>query len=195
VTAGPRAAGARDLVGEVQRFGLFSAAAVVDRYVALVDRAIAHDGLAPARSGSGRPVDTAGQMAEAWLRLLGTTSALLRREVPREPAAATLVLPTAGPGQLAEASFWLHNTTSSPAPGVVLQVTGLVSSGGHAIAADAVELSPARVDLPAGTSHEVRLRVRVPVGQPAGCYLGMVLTPAAPSEPMVVRLEVAESGP
>ena len=73
MTAG---AGARDLVGEVQRFGLFSAAAVVDRYAALVDRAIARDGWAPAGSdgGSGRPVDTAVQLAEAWLRLLDTTS-------------------------------------------------------------------------------------------------------------------------
>jgi hypothetical protein len=35
--------------------------------------------------------------------------------------------------------------------------------------------------------------VRVPAGQPAACYLGMVLTSAAPSEPLVVRLEVPES--
>ena len=195
MTAG---AGARDLVGEVQRFGLFSAAAVVDRYAALVDRAIARDGWAPAGSdgGSGRPVDTAVQMAEAWLRLLDTTSALLRQEVPRESAAATLVLPAAGPGRLVEASFWLHNTTPSPAPGIDLHVTALVSSDGRAVPADAVVTVPERVDLlAAGTSREIRLRVLVPAGQPAATYLGMVLTSAAPAEPLVVCLEVRESGP
>jgi len=37
--------------------------------------------------------------------------------------------------------------------------------------------------------------VVVPPGLPAACYLGMLLTSAAPAEPMVVRLEVAGSGP
>ena len=143
-------AGARDLVGEVRRFGLYSAATVVDRYVEIVDRAISRDGLAPAPAGedtrAGWPADPAVQVASAWLRVLDATSALLRSEAPREPAATTLV--------------------------------------------------PGRLDLlPAGTSREIRLRVVVPPGLPAACYLGMLLTSAAPAEPMVVRLEVAGSGP
>jgi hypothetical protein len=194
------AAGARDLVGEVQRFGLFSAVAVVDRYVEMVDRAIARDDVAPAPArdddGPAWPVDTAVQVARAWLRLLDTTSALLRTDVPREPAAAALVLPTAAPGGISEVSFWIHNTTSSPAPDVALHVTPLMSSNGRALAAESVSLVPQRLDLlAAGTSQEVRLRVLLPAGQPPACYLGMVLTSAAPSEPMVVRLEVAGSGP
>ena len=193
-------AGARDLVGEVRRFGLYSAATVVDRYVEIVDRAISRDGLAPAPAGedagAGWPADPAAQVASAWLRVLDATSALLRTEAPRETATATLVLPAVGPGQASEVSFWIHNTTSSPAPDVALHVTPLMSSNGRALAAESVSLVPQRLGLlAAGTSQEVRLRVLLPAGQPPACYLGMVLTSAAPSEPMVVRLEVAESGP
>jgi hypothetical protein len=193
-------AGARDLIGEVRRFGLYSAATVVDRYVEIVDRAISRDGLVPAPAredaGAGWPADTAVQVAAAWLRLLDSTSALLRTEAAREPAAATLVLPAVGPGRVSEVSFWIHNTTSSPASDVVLHATPLMSSTGDALPAEAVTLVPSRLDLlPAGTSREVRLRALVPAGQPAACYLGMLLTSAAPSEPMVVRLEVAEAEP
>jgi hypothetical protein len=71
-----------------------------------------------------------------------------------------------------------------------------MSSTGDALPVGAVTLMPARFDLlPAGTSREIRLRVLVPPGQPAACYLGMLLTSAAPGEPMVVRLDVAGSGP
>jgi len=193
-------AGARDLVGEVRRFGLYSAATVVDRYVEIVDRAISRDGLAPAPAGedagAGWPADPAAQVASAWLRVLDATSALLRTEAPRETATATLVLPAVGPGQASEVSFWIHNTTSSPAPAVVLHATPLMSSTGDALPVGAVTLMPARFDLlPTGTSREIRLRVLVPPGQPAACYLGMLLTSAAPGEPMVVRLDVAGSGP
>jgi hypothetical protein len=71
-----------------------------------------------------------------------------------------------------------------------------MSSTGDALPVGAATLVPARLDLlPAGTSREIRLRVLVPPGQPAACYLGMLLTSAAPGEPMVVRLDVAGSGP
>jgi hypothetical protein len=195
MTAG-LAAGARDLAGEVQRFGLYSAATVVDRYVEIVDRAISRDGLAPtpAREGAipGWPADPTVQVAAAWLRLLDTSSALLRSGLPRDPTAATLVLPTVGPGRVSEVSFWIHNTTASPASDVELHATGLMSSSGEALGPETVSLLPARLDLlPARTSREVGLRVVVPAGQSSACYLGMLLTSAAPAEPMVVRLEVA----
>jgi hypothetical protein len=165
-----------DLVGAVQGFGLFSAAAVVDRYVEIVDRTLARV-VAPAET----PV------ADTWLRLLVTTAALFRSAVPRE---AALVLPPARAGHGSEASLWLHNTTSSPAPAADLHVTGLVPPGGDRIAADAVSLLPARVGpLAAGASREVRLRVQVPAGQAPAQYHGVVVTSAAP-EPLALRLEV-----
>ncbi|TFV86971.1 hypothetical protein [Blastococcus sp. CT_GayMR16] len=204
MTAGPGlAAGAWDLVGEVQRFGLFSAAAVVDRYAEIVDRAISRHGPAASAplddAGSGRMVDTAVAMAGAWSRLVDATSTLLRSEGAHDEATPTLVLPATEPGSGTGASFWIHNTTSSAAPGIGLTVSGLVASDGHRIGADALSVVPDRVGLlAAGTSQEVRVRVVVPAAQPAGCYFGLVMTSAAPAEPMVLRLAVRaprESGP
>ena len=174
------APGVRDLVGAVQSFGLFSAAAVVDRYVEIVDRSLTRGIPASVRDGS-------AQVAEAWLRLLDTTSAVLGSGVPREES---LVLAPTRAGSSSEASLWVHNTTSSPAPAVDLHVTDLLSPNGHRIPADAVSLLPARVELLAAeTSREVRLQVLVPAGQAAARYHGLVVTSAAP-EPLALRLEV-----
>jgi hypothetical protein len=188
MTAGPDiAAGGRDLVGVVQRFGLFSAASVVDRYADIVDRAIARD-LAPATA---RPrTDLPGQLGRAWLRLLDVATDQLR-DAPRSAPPDALVLPPTRPGLTSEASLWIHNTTSSPAPAVELRGTALLSATGRSIPAESVSLVPDRLDLvPAGTSREVRLRVRVATGQDPGTYHGMVMTTAAPAEPMALILEV-----
>jgi hypothetical protein len=177
---------APDLVGVVQGFGLFSAAAVVDRYAEIVDRAISRHAPSPAAQDGG-----AGRLADAWLRLLDTTSTLLRSGAAQNPADGALVLPPTTAGRSCDAALWLHNTTSSPVPAVALHVTGLVSTDGHRIPAEAVTLVPERIDLlAAGTSREVRLRLRVPAGQDAATYHGLVVTSAAPTEPLAVRLEV-----
>jgi hypothetical protein len=194
VTAQPEVTpGAEDLVGIVQRFGLSSAAAVVDRYLQIVDRAITGDTLTPpSRTGDGGPgpmLDLATPMAEAWARVLGTSADLLRIRTGDAPE--TLDLPAVAPGGSAEGSLWLHNTTSSAVPAAQLHVTGLASPEGHRIADDAVTLVPDRVGLLApGNSREVRLRVVLPPDQPAAHYHGLVLTSAAPEEPLVVRLDV-----
>lgn len=87
--------------------------------------------------------------------------------------------------------MWIHNTTSSPVVAVELHRTALLSAGGRSIPADAVTLVPDRVDsVPAGTSREIRLRVRVPADQAAATYHGMVVSTAAPAEPMALSLEV-----
>jgi hypothetical protein len=186
MTAGPDTVpGGRDLVGVVQRFGLFSAASVVDRYAEIVDRAIARD-LVPA---STQPrSDGTVRLAQVWSRLLDVATAQLPDGAARPEA---LVLPPARPGLGSEASLWLHNTTSSRARDVALHATALLSTAGPAIPAGAVTLLPDRVDpVPAGTSREIRLRVRVPAGQADGIYHGMVVTTAAPTEPLAVTLEV-----
>jgi hypothetical protein len=187
MSAGPYTVpGGRDLVGVVQRFGLFSAASVVGRYAEIVDRAVTRD-LGAAQAGG----DLAGRLNQAWLRLLDVATDQLRVDAPRHASTGTLVLPPAGPGELSEISLWIHNTTSSPAPAVELHGTALLSATGAGIPADAVSLVPDRIDsVAAGTSREVRLRVRVPAGQAAATYHGLVVTTAAPADPMALSLEV-----
>jgi hypothetical protein len=194
VTAAPDV---RDLVGDVQRFGLFSAASIVDRYAEMVDRALAREPLPPLQDEGGpdRRADGAAEVTQAWLGLLETAALQLRDGAALPRPMETLALPPAGAGQGSEASLWVHNTASSPSAEVDLHTTGLVSSRGGRIPSAAVSLVPDRLPgLEPGTSREVCLRVHVPDSQPAGHYHGVVVISAAPGEPMALRLEVRAPG-
>jgi hypothetical protein len=184
----------RHLVDDVQRFGLLSAVTVVDRYIAVVDRAMAEVPLASPRLPSeGRDIgwlaDSAARMAETWLRVLDATAGLI-------PAAAAprhdiVVLPTGRPGCTSEASLWVHNPTDSPVAAVDLHATTLVSGNGLGLPADSVSFTPKRVALvEPGASREIRVMVHVPLSQSAGQYHGLLVSSAAPDEPVTLRVEV-----
>jgi hypothetical protein len=191
--------GAQHLIGDVQRFALLSAAAVVDRYTELIDRATREDSfplapLSPDERGSGWMVDSAARIAEAYLSLVETIAALIsNRAMPDTamPNMERLILPPTCSGFGSETSLWVHNSTSSSAAPIDLHTTNLISSNGARIPAASVSFSPERLDVvDAGTAREVRLRVDVPADQPAGHYHGLVLTSAAPSEPIALDLDV-----
>jgi len=192
---------ARHLVGDVQRFGLFSAATVVDRYTAMVDRAMIDDRVASVPSSvdgldPGALVDRAARMAEAYLRLLDTTALIASRAGRGEarPEMETIILAPARPASSSETSLWVHNPTSAGSAGIEISVTGLISSEGVTIPARAVRTSPQRVDrLDASTSREVRLRVDIPRDQPAGMYFGLVLISDTPRDAISLLLEVEPS--
>ncbi len=190
--------GAQHLIGDVQRFGLLSAAAVVDRYTELIDRATRDESLlAPVSAderGSGWMVDSAARIAEAYLSLVETIAVLIPNRAIPDTAVRTmerLILPPTRSGFGSETSVWVHNSTSSSAAAIDLHVTNLISSNGARLPAASVSLSPERLDVvDAGTAREVRLRVDVPADQPAGHYHGLVLISAAPSEPIALYLDV-----
>jgi hypothetical protein len=192
---------ARHLIGDVQRFGLLSAATVVDRYTGMVDRAISGDRLGSAPSPSdgldpGWLVDRAARLAEAYLRFLDTTAVLVASRAERGDAAPEMeriLLPAARPASSSETSLWVHNPTSAPSAGIDVEVTGLISSNGGIIPAEAVSASPQSIErLDPSTSREFRLRVDVPGDQPAGYYHGLVLMSESPGEPIALQLEVAD---
>lgn len=176
------ARGPRDLIGDVQRFGLFSADTVVHRYTGLVDRVLTGNRAVP----SGPP----RQATEALLGLLESAAALLGVIGGADAGTETLVLPPALPGGTAELSLWVHNGTPSVVPAVSVRGTDLVSAEGRTIPAAAVSLTPDHADLAASGAQEVRLAVRVPEGQPPDRYLGLLLLSASPTRPMVLHLEV-----
>jgi hypothetical protein len=74
--------GAQHLIGDVQRFGLLSAAAVVDRYTEIINR-VTRDAsfrlepLPADERGTGWMVDSAARLAEAYLSLVDTTARLI----------------------------------------------------------------------------------------------------------------------
>ena len=195
--------GVRHLIGDVQRFGLLSAATVVERYIQAVDRAIAS---APSPSPTGTPgeggpgalVDSTARVAEVGIRALDTLTALLANaaaHVTETAPGGRLVLAATRPGSSSEVSLWVHNPTSTAAAGVDLHVTALASSTGRTLPIGAVSLAPARLELiEASSRHEVRVRVRVPADQAPGHYHGLVLSSAAPFEPLALQLEVLADG-
>ena len=166
----------RTLVEDVQRFAFLSAATVVSRYVQMVDSML---------SGSDLPSPTGPD---------GLVAALLDglRARPALTSVETLVLPTAWPGSSSEGLLWIHNPTSAPLTNIDLEVTQLTCSGTALIPLDALSLSPRRTQtvVPSGR-QQVLIRVAVPVGQAVGIYHGLVIGSLAPSDPIVVRLEVA----
>jgi hypothetical protein len=206
-----RRRGPRDrepLVTDVQRFGLLSAAGVVSRYAAIVDRALGTGSwptAAPprARGGAGAGTGTnagtgAGpdwligggpRVAEAALRLLDQMTALAVEATTGAQAPERLVLPAATPGATSQASVWLHNPTAAPVSARV-HVTTLVSGDGAVLPVGAVTCEPSGHGqlAPAG-AHEVLLRVSVPGRQPPGHYHGLLVASVAP-EPMPLELQV-----
>ncbi len=191
----------RHLVGDVQRFGLFSAATVVDRYTAMVDRAIVDDRIASAPSSwdgldPGSLVDRAARLAEAYLRFLETTAVIASRtgRGGARPEMETIVLPPARPAGSSETSLWVHNPTLAASTGIEIAATGLISSEGVTIPAQAVWISPQMVDhLGPSTTRKLRLRVDVPRDKPAGLYFGLVLISEAPDDAISLLLKVEGS--
>jgi hypothetical protein len=187
--------GAQHLVGDVQRFGLLSAAAVVDRYTEIVDRATQNGSPPPAdERGTAGLVDSAARIAEAYLGLIDTTAALIANTATPDTAVPEMerhVLPPTRPGFSSETSLWVHNRTSSAVTYIDLHMTGLISSNGVSIPLGVVSFSQKRLDLvDTGSAREVRLRIDVPADQPAGNYHGLVLISAAPLEPIALHLGV-----
>lgn len=188
--------GAEHLVGDVQRFGLLSAATIVDRYIAIVDRATTGDGFRrttePAPGGDPDWLaDTAATMARAYVTLVDTAATLVEdRSRPDAPGVERLLLPATTAGSCSETVLWIHNPTAEPAE-VELHTTGLVSSSGALIPVDALALLPQPLGLVApGSSQQVQLLIAVPSDQPAGQYHGLVLSSAASTHPVVVHLDV-----
>jgi hypothetical protein len=191
------ARGARHIIGEVQRFGLLSAASVVDRYVEIISRESVGDPLRHAREALGGTsegsVVGAARMLEVGLQALDASARLISDAV----AAGTepLVLPPTEPGLASEASVWIHNRTSSLVASVQLHPTVLVSTEESSIPHDAVRFRPEEAVLvEPGTCREVTVRVSVPEGQPLGLYHGLLMGSGAPDGAITVRLAVQGPG-
>ena len=185
------------IIGEVQRFGLLSAAAVVDRYVEIIDRETVRQPivdvprtLAGGLQGAG---DGAAAMLRAGLQLLDAAARLPSDAVA--PGTEILVLPRARPGADAEASVWVHNRTSSLVATVELRATVLISAEEHTIPGEALMFHPqGAVVLEPGTRREVGVRVSVPKGQPPGLYRGLLTGSGAPDGAVTLRLAVEDIG-
>jgi hypothetical protein len=187
------------LIGEVRRFGLLSAATVVDRYNSMVELAVSADtvGVEPLSPESLDPqalIDGAVRMTAAYLRFIETTAGLVaRRRGGSTGPSESVVLPAAPPGGSTMISLWAHNPTAVPALGLEIEVTRVMSPDGGVIPAHGVSVTPRILGrLDPMTSHEIRMRVGIPADQTPGWYLGLVRIGGDPGSPITVQLEVTE---
>jgi hypothetical protein len=182
---------ARRLVEDVQRLGLNSASAVVDRYAVAVEQAL---GLDPGADVTAPPdpgalVDAAARMAQAYLGLLDGLAGIADRRRPPTGDLEAIHLPTTLPGASSPVSVWVHNGTVEPVETPV-RLGPLVSAEGTALPSGAAVAEPTSVTVPAGGRAEVVLRVDVPADQPPGRYVGLVLSPGV--RPLALHLDVED---
>lgn len=193
--------GARHLARDVQRFGLLSAASVVDRYVDLVDRALGRSPAAATSTPSAnRPaaafmgtgtdplVDSTTRVAEAFLGLLDAATLMLAADRSTEEG---LVLGPVPPGDTTQSVLWAHNPAAEPTSDVTVTLGPLVAAEGGSMGADAATCTPERLEgIAAGGSARLDVRVDVPHDQRPGTYHGLVLVSLAPQAPISVRVQV-----
>ena len=164
----------------------------MDRFTDLVDRAIAGDAMEPPDGPAATPpFDLAAQVAQSVLGLLDGAAELLRPSGARGTPGAPLVLPTAGPGGVAEIALWVHNGTPSPVAGLALTSTALTSPDGPAIhprryGSSRVGWSSCRRGRRGRSGSACGCRP----DRPPGSTTAWSCTSAAPAEPMALRLEV-----
>ncbi len=196
---------ARRLAAQVQRFGLASAAAVVDRYVGIVDSAIGGtvvDALTGAGPGADREavLQSGAAVAESYLRVLDHAANLAAGQglafgqglASSPPVPDCVTVAATPPGGVGEATLWVHNSGAEAVTHLLLGATDLVCASGARLGSTALRTSPRVVDeVAAGGRVEVRLSVRVPADQKAGLYHGLLLVSGAPDEPLPVAVEVA----
>lgn len=183
------------LANDVQRFGLLSAAVVVDRYRQLVDRAMGDgdlDGEIPGGPEQVDPswlVDRASRLAGGYLRFLENAVLAVGSRAQHMGVERVVLAPTS-PGNVTEGTIWLHNETGVETSPLELSATPLVAAAGSVISAEWVSFEPQTVrPVASGGTARCELRVEVATGASPGRYFGLVHMEGS-DEPVVVELEV-----
>jgi len=191
------AARALDIVGQVQVFGLASAAAVAERYIGTVDRYLAeHDapvGTSEDDRGRGSPdLMWAACMEQALMQSLDRVGAWQDdvRLKSRTPRQEILRLPPVPAGSDSRAAVWVHNPTTAPVV-LTVRMSSLTSADGAVLPADEVVVETGgSVEVDAGGSAQVMLHVQVPSGTRPGHFHAVLTSTATPRQALPVLLEV-----
>ena len=166
---------ARALIEEVQRYGLRSAVAVVDRYATRVEQALGTNPAGPPGEDPDRLLRSVIELADAAAQLLGSPTT----------GAEHLVFPPAAAGSVSRRGIWVHNPGTGPVS-VTVRVTDLACAGPHGVIRAP---APYEVGVPAQSSAEVPLEFAVPTDTPPGDYHGLALLPGA-ADPVILSLRV-----
>jgi hypothetical protein len=173
------------LIDQVQRFGLASASAIIDRYTAVAEAALGTDPARPLSLESEQLSDAAAQAGAAYLALLAGAGALAERSEHRPER---IDLPPVAAGSATHGALFLHNGTEHPIAEAWVRIGPFLSVAGS-MPAGAATIEPTDIPLAPGASAELRLNVGVPAAQPPGDYFAIALATGA-EDPTVVRVEV-----
>jgi hypothetical protein len=182
------------LVGEVRRFGLLSAAAVVDRYTRLVDQALEQPSIAGGSSAMWADpswlVERASSLAGAYLRFLDGAGSLLvpQSDAGQQTMVEMVTLSPVRVGGTSEGSLFVHNPTAEWGRGISVEVAPLVSASGGLIGPDSMQIDPSVIDLGPSSSVEVRLRVTPPENVAPGRFFGTARISIAPEDLVLIEL-------
>ena len=199
-------------MADVQRAGLETAAAVVERMLELGRQsarapfplhlpAEAVGGENGDRDDAAREGDREARRlradAERLLELWGESMRVLldvvadAAEAGVDGAADRLSLGPVSPGARATGRAWLHVLDGPPAQPARLTATPFSAHDGAAIDAQAVSFEPPLLETFAlRSSQEISLTVQVPEGSEPGVYHGHVLATGLPEVALAVRIEV-----
>lgn len=98
---------------------------------------------------------------------------------------------TAEPGRVLEHVLAVENRSAQPRLALRFESTDLVDmQTRRAIPSAAVSFRPSTLTLPAHSTGQLTVVVKVPIGQPPGRYVGLVSASAAPSIRTVVEIHV-----
>jgi hypothetical protein len=176
----------RRLLDDVQRLGLATASAVIDRFSSMV-RPLAPSGATRAGGVGGAPGPPLWPVARHWGFVAPGVGPAA------QPGIETVVLSPVAAGGLAGGTAWLHNTTGAAAGRLALRCTDLVGPGAALLPGGEVALAPAEVpEIGPGESVAVSIEVAVPTGQPPGTYRGLVVMSDPPGGAVALHLLVFE---
>jgi hypothetical protein len=102
-----------------------------------------------------------------------------------------LKLPPVLAGHRASSTLWVHNTTPSASPALILRASDLVSHTGETIRSDGFEFEPAEIDIaPPNSSVAVAVGLAIDPAVLPGRYRGYVFVTNLPDEFMTIEVEV-----
>jgi hypothetical protein len=185
-----------EIATQVSRFGLMSAATIVDRYVIAARRAL--DGTArpgmPSSAAAGSPSRLAELAGSAAAPILDTYLDLVDWFSSIDPETASAVeLPPASTGSSSLGTVWVHNDTTTSVGPLRVVVSDFIEAGGGHIDATVVVLTPRQLDsLAAHSAAQVDVEVRVARDQPSGTYHGLLLVSGS-DQPLPLRLQVGSA--
>jgi hypothetical protein len=181
-------------MADIQRLGVEMASSVAGRFSRMVEESMGTQAAnGPETSGFGpdaqRAVDAWFEMMraswDAWVAMMRTSAAAWPWPAPGAPHLAFEATPAGGK---ARRTAYVHNQSDAEAQ-VSVSATSLVGAAGT-IPTEAIKPKPSEVTIPARSTAEVGIKVKVPKDAAPGRYAGVLSATTDPPTEVVMTITV-----